>query len=208
MQFPAQFSCVQQATSATRRHMQNSQVLLVGFDEATSRTITEFLNALSFEAHFCDEPFGALASLIEDPGAWMACIVNAKTFPSDAAVGRNLHLFAFEGKAIGMILGNADPETLERHASDPICGVDEVVCNINDPNLFLQAMTSVMARRGFFPAEPEIQVRRPSAPDLRAARSRRTQPSFFKARRSAQIARSVGHRPLRAHCGLQQYENI
>ena len=70
-------------------------------------------------------------------------------FANHGAFQRYLQLFAFEGQAIGMILGNAGADTLACHPAITNVGIDQVVQDICDPKQFSEAIQLVLARRGF-----------------------------------------------------------
>jgi len=149
MQLASQSEHPSRVASQQLRRRRNSQVLLIGFSDAISESIAEQLVGLGLEPHVCGEPFDGLAALIEDPGAWMSCIMDVGAFANHGAFQRYLQLFAFEGQAIGMILGNAGADTLACHPAITNVGIDQVVQDICDPKQFSEAIQLVLARRGF-----------------------------------------------------------
>lgn len=129
------------------RRFKRSQVLLVGFDQATDRILSGYLSALSLKFQSSADPYSGLAALIDEPGAWMTCIVNARAFASRSELERFVRLFAFEGESVGMILANAQAGTIELLA--PTRGVNGVTGNITDPRAFRSAIATVMEQRGY-----------------------------------------------------------
>lgn len=147
MQIPSFVARDEPSEFRPERRFKRSQVLLVGFDAATCRTVSGFLSALTLKVQISDDPYSGLAALIDEPGVWMTCIVNARAFGSRSELERYVRLLAFECDSVGMILANAQAGTIELLA--PIRGVSGVTGDIANPRALQTAIATVMDQRGY-----------------------------------------------------------
>ncbi len=156
------------------------QVLLIGFDERAVEIMSGYLAALSIEARAHVEPFDAMAVLIDEPGNWLTCVLNAAAFATDIDLRRYMQLFAFEGQATSMILSTTHGNARLDMISDEDAPL--TVGDILNRHAFETAIGRVMARRGRqIPAADSAAAPRPVARSGRVPA--RTIPVFAPATR-------------------------